>query len=102
MAIEDDDDRAAFCDPDEFGDTAEITLATGAVRKVTGIYLRPFTAVGDGEVRMEAYAPTFVCPTSALAGVAHGTRLTVAGTAFDVVGIEPDGTGMTRLALAEA
>jgi hypothetical protein len=47
---------------------------------------------------VEGYAPIFTLPT-ADAGVSHGVDLVVNGATYKVVGVEPDGTGITVLRL---
>lgn len=43
--------------------------------------------------------PTFTIKTSAIASPAHGDTLVISGTTYKIRGVEPDGTGVTRLQL---
>ena len=85
------EDHTAFLDIEEFADTA--TLPGGGQVRV--IFDAPYADV----LGMEASAPTALGRTVDLQGLAHGDALQVRGLAFVVVGVQPDGTGMTRLVL---
>lgn len=76
----------------DFGVNA--TLGGVAVR---GVFDNGFVDAGG----LGAYgtAPVFTCPTAVLAGVAVGGAATIQGTDYTIVGIEPDGTGMSLVRL---
>jgi hypothetical protein len=46
--------------------------------------------------------PGFLGQSTDLAAVTRGSTVTISGTTYTVVAIEPDGTGMTRLDLEKA
>ena len=96
MAVESAADRLAFLSSDEFGVAATIGTAT-----VYGIFDDAFESVviATGEVTMTA--PRFLCRTADVTSVAQGTAVTIGGVAYKVINIEPDGTGMTALALSK-
>lgn len=77
----------------DFG--ASATFAGGAV---SGVFDNGF---GDAQ-GMAGSQPSFMAAASDLAGVVQGASVTIGGVAYSVAGIEPDGTGMTRLRLLEA
>jgi len=85
------EDHTAFLDTGEFADLA--TLPGGGQVRVI------FDAPHADVLGMEASAPTALGRTVDLQALAHGHALQVRGQAFVVVGVQPDGTGMTRLVL---
>lgn len=100
MAVESAADLAAFFDSDDFGVAATYTPngyphPSSKSRTVNGIFDREFAVVGD----VESFAPVFLCAGSDVSDVTHGASLRVEEDDYKVRGIEPDGTGMTRLVL---
>lgn len=103
--VEDDDMRAAFFDPDDFGVAAVITPAQGAPFTVTGIFdYRPVEArslkgaqVGfDGGMQNSGNHPEFRCRTIDVPDVKAGrATLTVVGKTFNIWDVKPDYTGLT-------
>lgn len=81
--------RAAYL-PAGAGDDAEPT-------SVDGIFDNAFENVLGA---VEDRHPQFLCRDADVPGVAHGATLTVGTTAYQVVGVQPDGTGVTLLRLA--
>ncbi len=96
MAVESDADRLTFLSADDFGTAATIGSAT-----VYGIFDDAYESVNiaTGEITMTA--PRFLCRTADVTSVAQGTAVTIGGVAYKVINIEPDGTGMTALALSK-
>lgn len=84
-------DNAAF-----FTDFAiDLTVDGVAVR---GVFDRPYAAAFGGMVN--GSGPQVFVPSETV--VARGDAVVIAGASFTVVGIEPDGTGITLLRLDEA
>jgi hypothetical protein len=113
MAIETDEDRLAFVDPDEFGATATFTLNGGAVlTDVPGIYDDPNVTKGLRQNNQFSYSqgqdvsgdkPEFHCLTSAIPGVKNGrATVVIGGENFSVFNVQHDGTGMTCVRLMRA
>ena len=49
---------------------------------------------------VESKKPVFICKSSEIVGIAHGDNAIASdSTAYKVRGIQPDGTGMTKLIL---
>lgn len=86
-------DLAVFMNPDEFGSTALV----GGVG-VRGLFDRKYTET----LETAGYAPVFTCAAADVSDIAQGDPLTIDGTAYTVVSVEPDGTGLVRLVLGEA
>ena len=86
------EDLAPFFAPSDFGSAA---LWNGA--PVLGIFDRVYLEpIGNS---VEGTSPVFQCPAASVVGVAQGDTLTIAGDAYTVRGVEPDGTGLVLLRL---
>lgn len=117
MAVENDADRLAFFSDDDFGVVATITLNTGQVLTVSGIYDAPSLVRGvtqgngyDSQSDISGNKPQFRARSSDLALVKAG-RATVEvppcpalpnGGTFTVHDAKSDGTGLTCLQLMKA
>lgn len=91
----------AFTEPlaGYFGTDDFAVSATLAGVAVTGIFdARYYEPLGT----VEGSQPMFMLPTASAPSAAHGQALVVNGRTYTVVGVEPDGTGVTLLRLAEA
>lgn len=101
--VEDDDDRAAFLDPDEFGTEARYTPAGGDAVDMNVILDEASRSVqGVGEVPSILPFSRAACRTADLPATAtEGDRLEIvaSGRSFLVKAIVPDSTGMARLEL---
>lgn len=89
------EDLAVFLDTDDFAVTA--TLAGGAELAV--IFDKAYIAALGGQV--SATQPMCMLKTSDVTdnAIARGTAITIAGTAYSVRDLQPDGTGMHVLEL---
>lgn len=97
-------DLATFFNTDEFADSATYTpaeyvhvhsLGTNNTSTINGILFKDFVIVNNEE----AHLPIFECATSDVSSATHGDKLTINEVDYLVVGIEPDVTGTTKLAL---
>lgn len=105
MTLETDADRLAMLDEDDHGTTATYTPDGGSASTINGIFDNEFfEAVSEGVIAVEGSQPRFICRTidAPIAGTGDTLVVPVGGTSYDVVGVEPDGTGMTTLLLAES
>lgn len=66
-----------------------------------GIYSAPYQAANTNTGMIESYAPAFAVLDAAAAAVAHDSVVVVRGVTYYVIGIQPDGAGMTNLILSE-
>ena len=104
MPIEDDDDRAVFFDPDEFG-VSVVWQPPGSA--FTGLFSRPsvMTAVdGDAPALVDRMA-TVLCRESDLpAGAGEGDPVSIGpeAAAYLCRSIKPDGTGLVSITLQRA
>lgn len=111
MPVESAQDRAVFLSADEF--------AVGAVyyrngfphpadaTSLSGIFDAPHLMIEFGDSPISDRRPTFLCRTADLpceaVGGDGGDRLTIDGddTEYQVVDLQPDGSGMTRIILGK-
>ena len=69
--------------------------ATVAGVVVAGIFDNSYADIYS----MDGLAPSMQCATSDVSTAMRGTAVVVNSVSYTVAGIEPDGTGMTRLVL---
>lgn len=100
MAVEDDDDIAAFFDEGDFAVPAEWRAAgTGAPVMVSVIFDDGHAASPQVGVPADSREISARCLTSAIAAAAQGDTLTVGGVIYRVRDPRPDGRGTTWLIL---
>ena len=79
---------------DTLADQADI-----AARPVRGMFSSPWLAPQVGRLDTGLIEPQLIVRDLDAVDVARGTTLSFDGQTFEVVGIEPDGTGVTALIL---
>ncbi len=98
MAFEEDFD--VFFDPDVFGEPFTYTPEVGASVAGIGVFDDAYTAAQGGEVMVASSTPQIQYETAKInPAPRYGERLTVKGQDYTIVGIQPDGTGVTTLML---
>ncbi len=68
-------------------------------RPVRGMFRAPWMQPAMGSMQTGLNEPTLVVRDADVANTGQGSLVVNAGKTFDVVGIEPDGTGTTTLVL---
>ena len=94
MAIEDDSSRLELFDTDDFG--VESTFGGNTIK---GIFENGYTEIEGANIGLESLAPSYTCRTSDVSSAKHGDTLTIDGVAYSIVGVQPDGQGITMLTL---
>ena len=84
------EDLSVFFDTDEFADSVTYNGVA-----IAGIFDNAYFE-GQG---IQSAQPVFTCPTASVPDAKHGDVLIRAGITYKVVGVEPDGTGITLLRL---
>ena len=84
---------------------AVVSRLADAIAEVNGVQFAvlfdmPYAAPFDGQI--DSAAPTCLGASADLAGLERGSAIAIGGKPYRVERAEPDGTGMTRLFLAEA
>lgn len=80
-----------------FKDFGVPATLVGAPLPITVIFDRAYVAALSSLV--ESTGPCCLAMDDDLAGVTHGTSMTIKSVAYKVAGIEPDGTGLSILHL---
>lgn len=93
-------DLAGYFDAEVFGDSATYTHgATPAT--ITVLLDAPTDAQNLATGEVEITAPVAWARTADVSSASHGDTLVVSGTTYYIIGVQPDGTGVTRLILSE-
>lgn len=88
------EDHSQFLDTDDFATSATYNGST-----INGIFDDEYV---EGLDMVESTGPQFLVRSSDVAGIAHGAELVINSVTYTVVGVKPDGTGMTTLELTHA
>lgn len=81
---------------DVFGEAA---VYDGAIN-VTVIFDNNFEMLNIQTGEIESAGPQVTIKTSAIPNITHGKTLVIHSTTYYIRGIEPDGTGITKLTLS--
>jgi len=94
---------STFFSNDEFSEALTLGLAGMTALTIKGIFDDPYEAVNPETQEIETTAPTALVMTADVDGVVnHGDIITRStGTAYEIIGIKPDGAGTTRLILSQ-
>lgn len=87
-------DMTAFVDPDMPGYALASIGGVDVAVLFANAYAEAFGMAGS--------APSALAVSADVSTVAQNAAVTINGVAYTVAAVEPDGTGMTRLRLAEA
>ena len=98
MSHADWEDLDEFFDHDEFA-TVALFQTNNSPLSVTGIFDNAYLLAETGEVDLETTQPRFTCKASSVAMVKREQEVTIENQLFSVLTVEPDGTGMTVVAL---
>lgn len=89
-------------DLSEFLDTVygfATTATYNGITPVDGIFDAEYFQPDAGFAGIQSSQPVFLCRTVDVSSATHGQTLVVASINYKIVGVEPDGTGMTLLKL---
>jgi hypothetical protein len=89
-------DLEIFLNSDEFA--VDVTYLGDTIQ---GIFDDEFSSAVQGEMGVESTVPQVLVRTSDVPNVAHSQEMTINSTVYKVIGIQPDGTGMTLLLLSK-
>jgi hypothetical protein len=90
-------------DTDEFSVEATLAIVPPATEGVVikGLFDNGYLQASVLGVGIESREPSFEAKDSNITGLDHGDTLTIAGVVYNIIRIEPDGTGMTKLYLSK-
>lgn len=90
---------AARLDADVYAHLSDPATLDG--QPVRGMFTAPWTQPRLGSMHTGIVEPTLVLRDAAAVAATSTSKVAVGGRFYDVVGIEPDGTGLTVLVLRE-
>lgn len=93
-------DLDAFLNAAEFAKSLTVTSLDGAPVTIIGIFDAPFEAISALTGAVELTAPSVIVKTSATSSLRHGDWVGVDGVDYRIIGMQPDGTGLSRLVLS--
>lgn len=100
MAVETDTERTVLLA--DFGVSATYTAEGESATTITVIFDEPYVGVDpDGRVAVESDNPTCLARTTDVSNANHAATIVINSTTYNVVGVQPDGTGFTTLVLEE-
>lgn len=85
----------------DFGVTARYVSAGNSGTDITVLFDNAYTPANIGRVEVETLGPAATCKTSDVAGALHGDTLIISDISYNIIGIHPDGSGMTILLLSK-
>ena len=89
-----------FLDTDDFATVATFTSQAGVAKQVKGIFDEPYLDAQLGEYNMDTSSPRFTCKAADAAGTKRNDTCAIGSTQYDVLSVQPDGTGMATVQLA--
>ncbi len=90
-----------FFDDQDFAVVATYTPQVGVEKQILGIFDNEYLAVAGGMVDVSGENARFTCAFADISDVKFGDSLSIDSIDYKIVGIEPDGTGVTTLVLEE-
>ncbi len=98
MTFKDDltNDLDIFLNSDEFAVDVTYLAAT-----IQGIFDAEFSSAVQSELGIESTAPQVTVKTADVPNVAHGQTMEINSVVYQIIGIQPDSTGMTLILLSE-
>ena len=89
-------DLDIFLDDDEFAVDVIFNSVT-----IQGIFDNEFIEAVEGEMGIETTVPQCQFKTSDVSTAVHGDTMIINSIDYNIIGIQPDGTGMTLILLSE-
>ncbi len=89
-------------DLDIFLNSAEFAVdITYNAATIQGIFDAEFSSAVEGEMGIESTDTQAFVKTSDVSSATHGETMTINSIVYNIIGIQPDGTGMTLILLSE-
>tara|TARA_R110000803_G_scaffold53554_4_gene109867 strand:+ start:454 stop:753 length:300 start_codon:yes stop_codon:yes gene_type:complete len=96
MALE---ELAEFFEVDEHGASANYTPSGGSASAIIVIFRHDYYLEDVGNVGVETQQAVITVQTSKVPGIAHGDLIEIDSINYNVVGVHPDGTGISEIVL---
>lgn len=100
MALESAQDLLNFFDTDTHGTTASISI-DGSSSNISVIINKEYFAIAGESVDVDGTQPVVTCRSSDVTGVDTDDTITIDTVTYNIVNIQPDGTGVTVLILQD-
>ena len=81
------------------GQEVQVTIGANPVKTIWAVFDDEFAVAADSFVGIESSGPELGVRDIDVPNIAHDDQFTIDGVDYLVKGIEPDGTGMSRIVL---
>lgn len=96
-----DEDRSTFISTDDFAVSVTYTPDGGEATTISGIFDDEYQAMNTETGEVETSPPQIQVSSDDVEGVSHGDTIIKRATTYNIIGIHPDGTGLTVLILSK-
>lgn len=100
MALETAQDLENFFDTETHGSTATVTI-NGTDSSINVIINKEYFAIAGESVDVDGTQPVVTCRSSDVTGIDTDDTITIDSVTYNIVNIQPDGTGVTVLILQD-
>jgi|TARA_Y100000289_G_scaffold41463_1_gene41095 hypothetical protein len=100
MALETAQDLENFFDTETHGSTATVTI-NGTGSSISVIINKEYFAIAGESVDVDGTQPVVTCRSSDVTGIDTDDTITIDSVTYNIVNIQPDGTGITVLILQD-
>lgn len=100
MALETAQDLENFFDTETHGTTATVTI-NGTGSSISVIINKEYFAIAGESVDVDGTQPVVTCRSSDVTGIDTADTITIDSVTYNIVNIQPDGTGITVLILQD-
>jgi len=100
MALETAQDLENFFDTETHGSTATVTI-NGTGSSINVIINKEYFAIAGESVDVDGTQPVVTCRSSDVTGIDTDDTITIDSVTYNIVNIQPDGTGVTVLILQD-
>ena len=100
MALESAQDLLNFFDTDTHGESASVSI-NGSASTIKVIINKEYFAIAGESVDIDGTQPVATCRSSDVTGIDTTDTITIDSVTYNIVNIQPDGTGMTMLILQD-
>ena len=100
MALETAQDLLNFFDTETHGSNATVTI-NGSASTISVIINKEYFAIAGESVDVDGTQPVVTCRSTDVTGIDTSDTIVIDAVTYNIVNIQPDGTGMTVLILQE-
>lgn len=100
MALETAQDLENFFDTETHGTSATVTI-NGTDSSINVIINKEYFAIAGESVDVDGTQPVVTCRSSDVTGVDTDDTITIDNVTYNIINIQPDGTGVTVLILQD-